>query len=87
MTFGRFSTGIEQHPDSPDNRQVGTFATGIASAAPLRVGRFSTGIERDADSPANRRIGSYAAGANRPLADPVRVTQEWKLPATAHRAA
>ena len=30
MTTGRYSTGIEQHPDWPANNRVGSFATGIA---------------------------------------------------------
>jgi hypothetical protein len=62
---GRFSTGIEHLPDTPDKCRVGRFCDGIARSPEnperLPVGRFSTGIERAA-SPGSRRAGSFADG-------------------------
>jgi hypothetical protein len=69
LPVGRFSTGIEQLPDSPDKCRVGRFCDGIARApetpGQLRVGRFSTGIERAA-TPSSRRVGSFADGCGGP---------------------
>jgi hypothetical protein len=63
LPVGRFSTGIEQLPDSPDKCRVGRFCDGIARAPKtpdrLPVGRFCTGIERT-PTPASRRVGSFA---------------------------
>ena len=65
---GRFSTGLEQLPDSPDSRRVGRFCDGIAQAPvdsrELPVGRFSTGMER-AKTPGSCRVGSFADGHGR----------------------
>ena len=47
---GRFSTGIEQHPDTP---------------VKMRVGRFSDGIERLPDAAGTLRLGSFADGYER----------------------
>jgi hypothetical protein len=62
LPVGRFSTGIEQLPDTPDKCRVGRFCDGIAQPCyPLPVGRFSTGIERAA-TPSSLRVGSFADG-------------------------
>jgi hypothetical protein len=62
---GRFSTGVEQLPDSPDKCRVGRFCDGIEqlpdSLDKCRVGRFCDGIERSA-KPSSRRVGSFADG-------------------------
>jgi nucleotide-binding universal stress UspA family protein len=63
---GRFSTGIEQLPDSPDKLRSGRFSTGIEqlpdTPSKLRAGRFSEGIEQLPRTPARLRRGSFADG-------------------------
>jgi hypothetical protein len=63
---GRFSTGIEQHPDSPANLRVGRFSSGIEQhpEAPinLRVGCFSDGIAQHPPVAGRLRHGSFADG-------------------------
>ena len=83
MITGRYSTGMEQHPDSPANNRVGSFATGMArEEAALHVGRFSAGMEQHPDSPANNRVGSFATGmAREEAAVPVvEILPERRLP-------
>jgi nucleotide-binding universal stress UspA family protein len=64
--LGRFSTGIEQLPDSPDKLRSGRFSTGIEqlsdTPSKLRAGRFSEGIEQLPRTPARLRRGSFADG-------------------------
>jgi hypothetical protein len=63
---GRFSTGIEQHPDWPANNRVDSFAARIVREEPaLHIGRFSIGIEQHPDWPANNPVGSFATGIAR----------------------
>jgi nucleotide-binding universal stress UspA family protein len=66
---GRFSTGIEQLPDSPDKLRRGRFSTGIEqlpdTPSKLRAGRFSEGIEQLPRTPARLRRGSFADGRER----------------------
>lgn len=61
---GRFSTGIEQVPDSPDTLRRGRFSNGIEqlpdTLSKRRVGRFSDGIEQLPRTPARLRSGSFA---------------------------
>jgi nucleotide-binding universal stress UspA family protein len=61
---GRFSTGIEQLPDSPTKLRSGRFSNGIEhfpdTPSKLRAGRFSEGIEKLALAPASLRRGSFA---------------------------
>jgi nucleotide-binding universal stress UspA family protein len=61
---GRFSTGIEQLPDSPDKLRGGRFSSGIEhlpdTPSKLRAGRFSEGIEKLPRTPARLRRGSFA---------------------------
>jgi nucleotide-binding universal stress UspA family protein len=63
---GRFSTGIEQLPDSPDKLRSGRFSDGIEqlpdTPRKVRGGRFSEGIERLPRTPARLRRGSFADG-------------------------
>jgi nucleotide-binding universal stress UspA family protein len=63
---GRFSTGIEQLPDSPDKLRSGRFSNGIEqlpdTLSKLRAGRFSEGIEKLPRTPARLRRGSFADG-------------------------
>jgi hypothetical protein len=63
---GRFSTGIEQLPDSPDKLRSGRFSNGIEqlpdTPSKLRAGRFSEGIEKLPRTPARLRRGSFADG-------------------------
>jgi hypothetical protein len=63
---GRFSTGIEQLPDSPDKLRSGRFSNGIEqlpdTPSKLRAGRFSEGIEQLPRTPARLRRGSFADG-------------------------
>jgi nucleotide-binding universal stress UspA family protein len=63
---GRFSTGIEQLPDSPDKLRRGRFSNGIErfpdTPSKLRAGRFSEGIEKLPRTPARLRRGSFADG-------------------------
>jgi nucleotide-binding universal stress UspA family protein len=63
---GRFSTGIEQLPDSADKRRSGRFSNGIEqlpdTPSKLRAGRFSEGIEKLPRTPARLRRGSFADG-------------------------
>jgi hypothetical protein len=83
MTIGRYSMGMEQHPDSPDNNRLGSFAAGMARAeTALHVGRFSAGMEQHPDSPANNRVGSFATGMAREeaAARVVAVIPERRLP-------
>ena len=63
---GRFSTGIEQLPDSPDKLRSGRFSNGIEqlpdTPSKVRAGRFSEGIEKLPRTPARLRRGSFADG-------------------------
>jgi hypothetical protein len=63
---GRFSTGIEQLPDSPDKLRSGRFSNGIEqlpdTPSKVRAGRFSEGIEKLPRTPAGLRRGSFADG-------------------------
>lgn len=63
---GRFSTGIEQLPDSPDKLRSGRFSTGIEqlpdTPSKLRAGRFSEGVEKLPRTPTRLRRGSFADG-------------------------
>jgi len=63
---GRFSTGIEQLPESPDKLRSGRFSTGIEqlpdTPSKLRAGRFSEGVEKLPRTPARLRRGSFADG-------------------------
>ena len=63
---GRFSTGIEQLPESPDKLRSGRFSNGIEqlsdTPSKLRAGRFSEGIEQLPRTPATLRRGSFADG-------------------------
>ena len=64
--LGRFSTGIERLPDSPDKRRRGRFSNGIEqlpdTPSTLRPGRFSEGVEQLPRTPARLRRGSFADG-------------------------
>lgn len=59
---GRFSTGIEQLPDSADKLRRGRFSNGIEqlpdTPSKLRAGRFSEGIEKLPRTPARLRRGT-----------------------------
>jgi nucleotide-binding universal stress UspA family protein len=61
---GRFSTGIEQLPDSPNKLRSGRFSNGIEhlpdTPSKLRAGRFSEGTEKLPRTPASLRRGSFA---------------------------
>jgi hypothetical protein len=63
---GRFSTGIEQLPESPDKLRSGRFSNGIEqlpdTPSKVRAGRFSEGIEKLPRTPARLRRGSFADG-------------------------
>jgi nucleotide-binding universal stress UspA family protein len=65
---GRFSTGSEQLPDSPDKLRRGRFSTGIEqlpdTPSKLRAGRFSEGVEQLPRTPARLRRGSFADGCD-----------------------
>jgi nucleotide-binding universal stress UspA family protein len=65
-TAGRFSTGIERLPDSPDKLRSGRFSNGIEqlpdTPGKLRAGRFSEGIERLPRTRSGPRRGSFADG-------------------------
>jgi hypothetical protein len=59
---GRFSTGMEQRPETSSTSRMGRFSHGIeqsaGSSSHERVGRFSTGVDRWPDAP--DRQGSFA---------------------------
>ena len=63
---GRFSTGIERLPESPDKLRSGRFSNGIEqlpdTPSKMRAGRFSEGIEKLPRTPARLRRGSFADG-------------------------
>jgi len=63
---GRFSTGIEQLPDTADTLRRGRFSNGIEQLPDtpnkLRAGRFSEGIEQLPRTLARPRRGSFADG-------------------------
>jgi hypothetical protein len=63
-TAGRFSTGIEQLPDTPSKRRKGRFSDGIEprarSRGTLSVGSFGDGIAHEPATGAARRVGSFA---------------------------
>lgn len=49
ITTGRFSTGAERVPDSPAERHVGRFSSGIEQfTSQGRIASFADGARRDA---------------------------------------
>lgn len=69
VAVGRFSTGIEQLPDTPSKRRKGRFSNGIEERArtrgALHVGSFGDGIAHRPPTAAARRIGSFADSLER----------------------
>jgi hypothetical protein len=61
---GRYSTGIEHHPDSPANLRVGRFSQGIEQRpdAAMRLGCFADGIAQQPGVASALRHGSFANG-------------------------
>jgi hypothetical protein len=63
-TAGRFSTGIEQLPDSPAKRREGRFSDGFeqrpVTRDKLHIGSFSDGIAQLPEAAAARRVGSFS---------------------------
>jgi hypothetical protein len=68
-TYGRFSTGMEQLPETPAKARIGRFSDGMEqlhdSSALQRVGRFSAGMELSSEAPETLRVGSFADGQAR----------------------
>jgi nucleotide-binding universal stress UspA family protein len=63
-TRGRFSTGIEQLPDTPAKRREGRFSNGFeqrpVTPDKLHIGSFSDGIAQMPQTVAARRVGSFS---------------------------
>jgi hypothetical protein len=62
---GRFSTGIEQLPETARKLRVGRFSEGseqLPSTARLRVGRFSEGSEQLPSTARRLRVGRFSEG-------------------------